>query len=119
MLNRPRDFVGSIFAMMIEKHLETPDAVSKVSPWSMSVLLETDFYPILIKFENGVTITRDVIEHPTLRIRMSFDTIISILDGQTSMMREFIGRRVKMQGIIQHPRATFRFYRFINSMIGG
>jgi len=105
--------------MLIKEHLERPGVREKLVKWDMTVRIETDFYPISIRFKDGVTITREIIENPTLLITMSFDVIIQIVRGKTSVIRGFIKRSIKMRGILRHPYATLRFYKLINQMIGG
>lgn len=119
MLNNPRDFVGNILAMMLSEHLKDPENAKKIQNWRMIVLLRTNFYPISITFENGVTISRDLVEHPTLEIVMSFDTMIELVRGKTSMVKEVIRRQIQIKGLLRHPIATMRFYRLMQVILGG
>ncbi len=118
MLNKPRDFVGNILAMMLSERFENPEYTEKIQNWKMTVCLRTNFYPIILDFNQGVTITRDPIDNPTLDISMDFDTMIVLIRGKSSMMKEVLRGRIKIRGLFRHPLATFRFYRLMQSIIG-
>ncbi|TFG31167.1 hypothetical protein EU527_13110 [Candidatus Thorarchaeota archaeon] len=117
MIAEPRDFIGNILAKLINNRLENPLELERVKKWRMSVILETDYYPISIIFEDQIGIEATTVDDPTLIFRMKFQTIVSIVKKETSILRALIHGSIRVKGIIQHPRAAFRFYKLMNLIL--
>lgn len=118
MLNKPRDFVGNILAMMLSEQIKDERTRNRIHTWKMSVILATNYYPILIDFNRGVTITREVVDNPTLCISMSFDTMIALIRSESTIVREVLTGSIRIKGFLRHPLAAFRFYGLMKDMLG-
>lgn len=116
MLNEPRDFIGNILAILLERELDDERRRSEVLRWNMSVVLDTDYYPVTLHFSNGIRIERGLIDSPTLRLVTTLSTIVLLAGGRLSPVRGILQGRLKLSGLIRHPIAALRFYRL---MMGG
>jgi hypothetical protein len=83
----------------------------------MSVILETDYYPVSIVFGDHIRIDARTVENPTLIFSMKFHTIISIVRKETSILSALLRGSIKVKGLINHPRAAFRFYKLMKSIL--
>ncbi|RDE14510.1 MAG: hypothetical protein C4K47_04020 [Candidatus Thorarchaeota archaeon] len=117
MLEQPKDFIGNILAILTSKPLARPDFKDIVAKWKMVVVLETDYYPVTIRFDKGMRVEHGDIPHPTLRVNAKLSTIIELVKGKTSPIRALLNGGLKVKGILRHPRATLRFYRLISSSL--
>ena len=119
MLNEPQDFLGAMIAKMVSRSLSSEDERERVQRWKMSVTISTDFYDFSLIFDNGITVTTSLASNPTLVAETTFDTLLQILNGRTTLLRSFIGRGVRLNGFLRHPISAMRFYRLMNSILGG
>jgi hypothetical protein len=119
LLVEPTDFIGKILAMMINKQLESPATLSEVEKWQMTVVLQTDFYPLSLIFDDTMRIEKGVSPEPTLLVTTTFNTIIRIAKGESSLIKSVLGRSIRIKGLFRHPIATFRFYRLMNVVLKG
>ncbi|MDF1538457.1 MAG: hypothetical protein P1Q69_06105 [Candidatus Thorarchaeota archaeon] len=118
MIKEPTDFVGNILAKLVAKALAKPSMVSKVEGWKMIVTLSSDYYPVSMVFDEGVTVIRKIDADATLNVEMNFAVIIDLVEGNTSMVRAMLERKIRVRGLFRHPIATFRFYRLMQTIIG-
>jgi putative sterol carrier protein len=117
MLEQPKDFIGNILAILTSRPLARSEFKDAVAKWKMSVVLETDYYPVTIWFNKGMRVEHGDIAHPTLRVSAKLSMIIELVKGNTSPMRALLNGGLKVKGILRHPRATLRFYRLISSSL--
>lgn len=118
MINEPTDFVGNIVAKLIAKALAKPSMSKKAIEWRMIITLSSDYYPVSIIFNDGVSVARSIDSKPTLDVEMNFGTIIELVEGKTSMVKEILNRGIRVKGLLRHPIATFRFYTLMKSILG-
>ena len=104
---------------MVNKQLENPATLSKVKNWRMSVVLQTDYYPLSLIFSDVIRIESGVISDPTLVFSMTFKTIIQIAKGESSLIKSVLNRSIRIKGLLRHPIATLRFYRLMNAVLKG
>ena len=119
MLAEPTDFIGNILAKLINRQLEDPGTLSRVKSWRMSILLETDLYPLSLIFDDDMRIEKGSVADSTLIVNMTFNTIIDLVKGETSLVRSLINRTIKIKGFFRHPISTFRFYKLMNAVLKG
>lgn len=119
MIAEPTDFIGNILTKLINKQLENPATLNRVKNWRMSVVLHTDYYPLALIFSDAMRIESGTIPDSTLTVNMTFNTIIKLAKGETSLIRSLFNRSIKIKGIIRHPISTFRFYRLMNAVLKG
>ena len=119
MVNEPPDFIGNILAKLFNRQLENPSIKKRVEDWNMSVVLQTDYYPLSVIFDNGITVLPEVVKDPTLIFTMNFSTIISLVQGKTTMMRAMLKGLIKVKGLFRNIRAAYRFYTLMNSILEG
>ncbi|TFG31386.1 hypothetical protein EU527_12505 [Candidatus Thorarchaeota archaeon] len=117
MLDEPGDFIGNILAKLINRRYTTLTDTQNFKNWDMSIIIETDYYPVSILFENTVKIKSDAIQNPTLIFKMKFNTIVSIVKEETTILRALLKGAIQVKGLVRHPRAAFRFYRLMNSIL--
>lgn len=119
MMKEPTDFIGNILAKLINRHLEKQSMRDKMTSWNMSVVIETDYYPVSIIFDERISMKTGSVDEPTLIFKMSFGTIISLVKKDTSMIRAILRGSIKVRGLLQNPRAAYRFYSLMNSILKG
>ncbi len=119
MLNRPRDFVGNILGIVLERELENEKRRAEIGEWNMSVVLDTDYYPVTVHFSNGIRIERGASKNPTITLKTTMSTIVLLAGGKLSPVRGFLQGKLRVKGLLRHPRATFRFYRLMMSALRG
>ncbi|MGY5880452.1 MAG: hypothetical protein RTV31_09375 [Candidatus Thorarchaeota archaeon] len=119
MLKEPPDFIGNILAKLINRQIQNPSMKEKMKSWKMSVILETDFYPVSIIFDQDITAFAEVVENPTLVFTMDFGTIIKLVEQETTMIRAMIGGSIKVKGFFRNLRSVYRFYSLMNSILKG
>ncbi|MHA2424550.1 MAG: hypothetical protein ACXAEF_07165 [Candidatus Thorarchaeota archaeon] len=117
MLTEPPDFVGNILAKMLAKVLQDENLARKIKSWKMIVTLTSDYYPVSIVFNEGVSVERTIDSEPTLNVKMKFGTIIRLVEGKSSMIREMLRRRIRVEGLFRHPVATYRFYQLMQKIL--
>jgi putative sterol carrier protein len=118
-LEEPRDFVGYLLAHAVEKQLQDSTIKSKVRTWKMEIVLQTNYYPVTMIFDNGVKIIREAVESPTLIVKISMDTISQIIKGECSPIKAFLKGDIKVKGMFRHPIAMKRFYGLLMSGLRG
>ena len=119
MLAEPTDFIGNILAKLINRQLEDPATLARVKNWRMSILLHTDYTPLSLIFSDEMRIESGPIAEPTIVVYMTFNTIINLVKGETSLVRSIINRTIKIKGLLRHPVSTFRFYRLMSAILKG
>ena len=119
MLAEPADFVGKILSIMINKQLEDPSTLSKVKDWRMNVVLQTDYYPLSLIFDDSLRIENGVVSDPTLVVSITFERIMQIVKGKSSLIKSVLNRSIRIKGLLRHPVAAFRFYRLMNAVLKG
>ncbi len=119
MIKEPTDFIGNILAKLINRQLENPSKQGMMTSWNMSVVIDTDYYPVSIIFDETISMKTGLVDEPTLIFKMSFGTIISLVKKETSMIRAMLGGSIKVRGLLQNPRAAYRFYILMNSILRG
>jgi len=119
MMKEPTDFIGNILAKLINLQLANSSMREKMANWNMSVVLDTDYYPVSIIFDETISMKTGSVDEPTLIFKMSFGTIISLVKKETSMIRAMLRGSIKVRGLLQNPRAAYRFYTLMNSILKG
>ena len=118
MLTEPSDFVGNILAKMISKALDDSKLRKRIGTWKMIVTLESDYYPVSMVFDKGISVVRGREPNPTLIVNMDFGTVIELVEGNTSMVRAMLRRKIRVRGLVRHLRSTLRFYQLMNAILG-
>ncbi len=118
-METPRDFIGQLLHVLFQGVLSDEVTKRNVANWNMSVVIDTDFYPVTLNFENGLNFVYGEHDSATLRVQTTIEVILWIVEGRTSVIKAVLSRKIKIQGFLQHPRAAFRFYRLLSSAIGG
>ncbi len=119
MVSTTPDFIGTILAQLLEKQLSDPKMLAKVQRWKMKVILDTNFYPVSMIFDDGLKIQKGVVDAPTLRVFMTFDTLIDLVKATKSPVGAVLSGDLKIKGLFRHPLATYRFYKLIVSALRG
>ncbi len=118
MMKEPTDFIGNILAKLINLQLENSSMRDKMANWNMSVVLETDYYPVSIIFDEIISIEAGLVSDPTLVFKLKFDTILKLVERKTTMIRAILRGKIKVKGF-RHLIALYRFYGFMNSILKG
>lgn len=118
-MEEPKDFLGFLMHKLIGKQLADPNINSEVKTWNMTVVLNTNYYPITITFDNGVSISKHAIDNPTMRISLSLDTVIRLVMNETSILKAVMNREIKIAGLLRHPKSALKFYGLLSSILRG
>ena len=120
MIRESPDFVGLVLAKLLRRRLEEePTLRAKIQGYRMSVVIATNYYPVTIHFDGEVRIVKGETESPTLRIEMTFDTILCLALGKVSPVRAILKGEIKIKGLLRHPVAAYRMYRLLMPALTG
>jgi len=98
MLKEPPDFIGNIFAKLTNNQLATSTLMDKMQDWRMSVVFDTDYYPVSIIFDEIISIEAGLVSDPTLVFKLKFDTILKLVERKTTMIRAILRGKIKVKG---------------------
>ncbi|MBD3407330.1 MAG: hypothetical protein GF411_14530 [Candidatus Lokiarchaeota archaeon] len=118
-VNQSGDFIGTLLAEVFRRELLSDRKREKVKKWRISLLLDTDYYPVSINFNNGISIKKGIIKDPDITMTTSMQTIIDITKGKISAFQALRKGELKIKGILRHPLAAIRLYRFMIPALGG
>ena len=118
MLEEPPDLIGNILARMINRQFSTSRVGEKLPSWRMSVVFDTDYYPVSIIFNETISIYAGFVKNPTLVFKLSFGTILLLVEKKTTMIRAILSGNIKVKGL-RHLISLYRFYGLINSILKG
>ena len=118
MLNEPKDLIGNVLYILLARQFEDDGYLAEIKNWNMTVVLDTDYYPVTLAFADGITIEKGAVPNPTITLETTFETIVSIAVGEISPLRGMINRKLRIRGLFRHPRATLRFYRLMIRALG-
>lgn len=118
MLKEPPDFIGNILAKLINTQIESSTQSRKIMDWRMSVVFDTDFYPLSIIFDEIPSIQAGIVDKPTIIFKLKFGTILELVERKTSMIRGILSGKIKVTGF-RHLIALYRFYGLMNSILKG
>jgi len=119
-MHEPTDFVGKVLAKLVNSRLEVnPNLQAKVMHYRMQVVVDTSYYPVTLHFDKGLRIVKGAAERPTLRLGLSFDSIIGLVLHKVSPMRAVLKGQIKVKGLLRHPLATYRIYRLLMPALTG
>ncbi len=116
MLTEPPDFIGNILAKLINNQIANSALRDKMQNWRMTVVFDTDYYPVSIIFDETISIKSGIVEEPTLIFKMEFGTILELVERKTSMIRAIFSRKIKVKGF-RHLIALYRFYGLMNTIL--
>ncbi len=111
----PTDIFGiAIYSALTRKMEEDPEYRAFIENLNMNLIVELDYYPLMIKFEKDkFTITRDI-EDPTVIVKINTQDFLDIVDGKSSIIRKFLGRKMKFKkGITK----LFKVYKIFSKMM--
>jgi len=118
-MEKPADFIGLLFSILLDRKLENQSFRNEVKTWNMSVVLETDYYPITLQFDDGVSIHYGSDESPDIYVKTTMKQIIDIARGNQGLLVSIARRKIAINGIWRHPRAGYRFYKTMKNLLGG
>jgi len=118
MMKEPPDFVGNILAKLMKRQLENPAISRMVKDWRMSVVFDTDYYPVSIIFDESIQIKTGFPEDPTLVFKLDFRTILLLVERKTTMIQAILRRKIRVKGF-SHLKSLYRSYRLMNLILKG
>jgi putative sterol carrier protein len=119
MLNKPKDLIGTVLDVLFIRQFQDEAFLSDVTNWQMTVVLDTDYYPITLTFADGITIEKGAVPSPTITLVTTLENISRIANGEISPVRGILTRKIRIKGLFTHPRAALRFYRLMMKALGG
>jgi hypothetical protein len=118
-MQKPGDFIGILFSILLDNKLEDQSFREEINSWNMIVVLETDYYPITMRFDDGVSIHYGFHANPDIHVKTTMKQIIEIAQGDEGFLVSIARGEVSINGIWRHPRAGYRFYRTMKNLLGG
>ncbi|MHA1299228.1 MAG: SCP2 sterol-binding domain-containing protein [Candidatus Helarchaeota archaeon] len=78
------------------------------------IVIEMDYYPLMIKFEeNNFQVTRDI-EEPTIKLKIAVQDFLDIIDGKSSIIGLFLKRKLKIKkGMLK----IFKIFKIFSKMM--
>lgn len=88
----PTDIFGmAIYHSLTEKMEENPKYRKFINKIEENILLELDYYPLMVKFgKDSLEITREIIEKPSVKVKIKAQDFLNIIDGKSTMIRTFL-----------------------------
>ncbi len=119
MTGTPRDLLGIILHRMLSSRLDESVLGASVRHWRMTVVLETEYHPVTLRFDEGLTIERGAAERPTLTVLTTLDTVAAIARSSLSPLTAYLHGLLRVKGMYRHPLAAARFLRLLLSAVTG
>ncbi len=117
-MEKPGDFIGLLFSILLDKELENQPFREEVKSWNMIVVLETDYYPITLRFDDGVSIHYGFDKSPDIHVKTTMHQIIEVAKGNQGLLMAIATGKISVNGIWGHPRAGYRFYKTMKNILG-
>lgn len=83
----------------------------------MNVVLATDYYSLTLIFDNGLEFRKGDLQEADIRIGFHFDTLLELVQGKKTLLGAILGKAVKIEGFLHHPRDMYRLYKLIRYII--
>ncbi|TFG12807.1 hypothetical protein EU537_08260 [Candidatus Thorarchaeota archaeon] len=117
-MEKPGDFIGLLFRILLDKKLENESFREEVKAWNMTVVLETDYYPITMRFDNGVSIHYGSDKSADIHVKTTMKRMIEIAAGNQGLLASIVGGMISVNGIWRRPRSGYRFYKTMKHLLG-
>jgi len=114
----PGDFIGAILYSMLRPQLESAGIATGKQGGRLTVVIETEYYPVTLELGDVLRIHRGAGERPTLRVRTTLRTVVDIARHRISPVGAFLRGRIKIRGFLRHPLAARRFLALFLSSLG-
>ncbi|MEM2142311.1 MAG: hypothetical protein QXQ81_03560 [Candidatus Thorarchaeota archaeon] len=115
----PNDLVGRLLHLLLSRVTKSGVARLSTSRQELTVVIETDYYPVKLVWGDGVRVTPDWSGGSDITVKTSMDCIVRVASGQSTLLREFLSRRIRVSGLVCHPFATARVYRLLSAALRG
>ncbi|MHC1590588.1 MAG: SCP2 sterol-binding domain-containing protein [Candidatus Helarchaeales archaeon] len=112
----PTDMFGMALYNGISSKMEKDERYRKfISKLRENILVELDYYPILLKFEgNSFEVTREIKEKASVIMKINIQDFMDILDGKSSIISTFLKGKMKFKkGLTK----ILKVYRLFSNMI--
>ncbi|NWF95919.1 MAG: hypothetical protein HXY34_07220 [Candidatus Thorarchaeota archaeon] len=118
MLQKPKDLLGAVLTKILEEKVSNTALASGVSRWRMTVVIDTDFYPVSIVFDRGIRVEYGARPDAQLRVRMTMSTMSDVFQKRASVLQSVLRRKIRVRGLARHPVSALRFYRLMSRLVG-
>lgn len=111
----PTDIFGMAMYYSITKNMEKfPKYRDFINNLTLNLVLELDYYPVMIKFEqDSFEITREI-ENPDAIVKIGVQDLMKILDKKTGMLRLLLKRKLKFR---KGFTKIFKIYKVFSKMV--
>ncbi len=114
----PGDFIGAILYSMLRPQLDSAGITGGKRSSRLTVVIETEYYPVTLEFGDVLKIRRGAEQRPTLRVTTTLQTVVEIARHRISPVGAFFRGRIKIRGFLRHPLAARRFLALFLSSLG-
>jgi len=114
----PGDFIGAILYSMLRPQFESAGTATGKQSGRLTVVIETEYYPVTLELGDALRIHRGAGERPTLRVTTTLRTVVDIARHRISPVGAFLRGRIKIRGLLRHPFAARRFLALFLSSLG-
>ncbi|HUY01125.1 MAG TPA: SCP2 sterol-binding domain-containing protein [Candidatus Deferrimicrobium sp.] len=114
----PTDIFGiAIYSSLIKKMEENPSYREFINKLNLNLVVELDYYPLMIAFKkDSFEITREI-EHPDVRIKIKTQDFLDIVDGKTSIIKTFFRGKMGFKPFYKIFTKLFTVYKIFSNMI--
>ncbi len=83
------------------------------------MVLDTDYYPVTLVFQDGLTVRAGRTEDYTFGVRLTVALLVDILRGRVSVLGALLRGQLTVEGLWRHLRGVYRFYRLLSQLARG
>ncbi|MHA1378698.1 MAG: SCP2 sterol-binding domain-containing protein [Candidatus Helarchaeota archaeon] len=94
----PTDIFGmALYNSLTDKVENDPKYREFVNNLNEKIVVDLDYYPVMLKFEKDHFEVTRKIEDPTIKIKVSIQNYLNILEGKTSILGLFFKGKLKIK----------------------
>lgn len=113
----PTDVFGMAIYNSLKGKIDSDPKYEKfVNNLDENIIVDLDYYPILLKFEKGkeFEVIKDFDEKPTVKVKITIQNFLDILDGRSSIIKSFLKGQLKFKkGLLK----IFKIYKLFSRMM--
>ena len=110
----PTDVFGMALYNSINERIEqNPKYREFVNNLEETIVVELDYYPIMIKFEKERFEVSRELKKPTIKIKVSVQNYVNIIDGKSSILGLFLKGKLKIK---KGFTKIFKVYKLFSEM---
>ena len=114
----PTDIFGiALYYSINRKMEEDPDYRDFINNLNLRLIVELDYYPVFIKFEEGSFEISREIEKGDVTLKMKAQNFMDIVDGKTSIIKTFLRGKMGFKPFYKLFTKLFTVYKIFSNIV--